>query len=81
MNLTLWENIFLALKKYCIQNDALNDVIVISIRGKTSSQNINGKAKWNEKLELHYSLYPESMYVILYWNPCIYVYNIHNLCM
>ena len=33
---------------------------------KTSSQNINEKAKSNKKLELDYSLYLESMYVILY---------------
>ena len=34
---------------------------------KTSSQNINEKDKLNKKLELDYSLYLESMYVILYF--------------
>ena len=41
-------------EEYCIRNDDLNDVIVISIRGKMSSQTINEKAKSNKKLELDY---------------------------
>ena len=54
-------------EEYCVQNDDLNDVIVISIRGeKKSSQNISEKAQTNKNLELDYSLYLESMYVILY---------------
>ena len=34
---------------YCIWNNDLNDVTVISVCGKMSSQNINKKAKSNKK--------------------------------